>query len=40
MLSSPNRAVSGTTRSKHLDSAAFDIAMTNHDPVVFEAEAE
>lgn len=32
-----NRAVGGATRSKHMDGAAFDIAMTNHDPVVFEA---
>ncbi len=28
-----NRAVSGASRSKHLDGAAFDIAMTNHDAV-------
>jgi hypothetical protein len=28
-----NRAVGGATRSKHLDGAAFDIAMANHDPV-------
>jgi hypothetical protein len=34
-----NRAVGGATRSKHLDGAAFDIAMTNHDPVAFEAAA-
>jgi hypothetical protein len=34
-----NRAVGGATRSKHLDGAAFDIAMSNHDPVVFEAAA-
>ena len=34
-----NRAVGGATRSKHLDGAAFDIAMANHDPVVFEAAA-
>ncbi len=34
-----DRAVGGTTRSKHLDGAAFDIAMTNHDPVVFETAA-
>jgi hypothetical protein len=27
-----NRAVGGATRSKHLDGAAFDIAMANHDP--------
>jgi zinc D-Ala-D-Ala carboxypeptidase len=32
-----NRAVGGATRSKHLDGAAFAIAMTNHDPVAFEA---
>jgi len=31
-----NRAVGDVTRSKHLDGAAFDIAMSNHDPVVFE----
>ena len=29
----------GATRSKHLEGAAFDIAMTNHDPVAFEAAA-
>lgn len=34
-----NRAVSGATRSKHLDGAAFDIGMANHDPVAFEAAA-
>jgi hypothetical protein len=34
-----NRAVGGATRSKHLDGTAFDIAMANHDPVVFEAAA-
>jgi hypothetical protein len=39
MHSSHNRAVGGATRSKHLDGAAFDIAMANHDPVAFEAAA-
>ena len=34
-----DRAVGGATRSKHLDGAAFDIAMANHDPVAFEAAA-
>jgi hypothetical protein len=34
-----NNAVGGATRSKHLDGAAFDIAMANHDPVAFEAAA-
>ncbi|MCA0871460.1 DUF882 domain-containing protein [Seohaeicola saemankumensis] len=34
-----NKAVGGATRSKHMDGAAFDIAMTNHDPVAFEAAA-
>jgi len=34
-----NRAVGGALRSKHLDGAAFDIAMTNHDPVAFEEAA-
>ena len=34
-----NRAVSGAKRSKHMDGAAFDIAMSNHDPVAFEAAA-
>jgi len=34
-----NRAVGGATRLKHLVGAAFDIAMENHDPVVFEAAA-
>jgi len=30
-----NRAVSGATRSKHMDGTAFDIAMSNHDPATF-----
>lgn len=34
-----NRSVGGAPRSKHLDGAAFDIAMANHDPVAFEAAA-
>ena len=34
-----NRAVGGATRSKHMDGAAFDIAMSNHDPGAFEAAA-
>jgi hypothetical protein len=34
-----HRAVGGATRSKHLDGAAFDFAMANHDPVAFEAAA-
>ena len=34
-----NRAVGGAKRSKHLIGAAFDIAMENHDPVVFETAA-
>lgn len=34
-----NRAVGGAPRSHHLEGAAFDIAMTNHDPVAFEAAA-
>ena len=34
-----NRAVGGATGSKHLDGAAFNIAMSNHDPVAFEAAA-
>lgn len=34
-----NRAVGGATRSKHLDGAAFDIAMANNDPLAFEAAA-
>ena len=34
-----NRAVGGAPRSKHMDGTAFDIAMANHDPVVFEAVA-
>ena len=34
-----NRAVGGATWSKHMDGAAFDIAMSNHDPVAFEATA-
>lgn len=35
-----NRAVGGAPRSKHMDGTAFDIAMANHDPVVFEAAAQ
>ena len=34
-----NRAVGGATRSNHLDGAAFDIAMANHDSAAFEAAA-
>ncbi len=34
-----NRAVGGATRSKHMDGAAFDIAMSNHDSIAFEAAA-
>jgi uncharacterized protein YcbK (DUF882 family) len=34
-----NRAVGSALRLKHLDGAAFDIAMANHDPVAFEAAA-
>lgn len=34
-----NHAVGGATRSKHMDGTAFDIAMSNHDPVAFEAAA-
>ncbi|MFT7592782.1 MAG: zinc D-Ala-D-Ala carboxypeptidase [Paracoccaceae bacterium] len=34
-----NRAVGGAKRSKHLIGAAFDIAMSNHDPLAFEAAA-
>ena len=34
-----NRAVGGASHSKHMDATAFDIAMSNHDPVVFEAAA-
>jgi hypothetical protein len=34
-----NRAVGGAKASKHLDSVAFDIAMANHDPEVFEEAA-
>ena len=34
-----NRAVGGAPQSKHLDGTAFDIAMSNHDPVAFEAAA-
>jgi len=34
-----NRAVDGAKASKHMDGIAFDIAMTNHDPVAFEAAA-
>ena len=34
-----NRAVGGAVASRHLDGAAFDIAMANHDPEAFEAAA-
>ncbi|MBW0159605.1 YcbK family protein [Sedimentimonas flavescens] len=34
-----NRAVGGAPASKHMEGTAFDIAMANHDPVVFEAAA-
>lgn len=34
-----NRAVGGAPASKHMQGAAFDIAMSNHDPVAFEAAA-
>ena len=34
-----NRAVGGASRSKHMDGTAFDIGMSNHDPVAFEAAA-
>ncbi|MDP3961711.1 MAG: D-Ala-D-Ala carboxypeptidase family metallohydrolase [Pseudorhodobacter sp.] len=34
-----NKAVGGATRSKHMLGTAFDISMSNHDPVVFEAAA-
>jgi hypothetical protein len=34
-----NRAVGGAKASKHLDGVAFDVAMANHDPEVFEAAA-
>jgi len=34
-----NRAVGGAKASKHLNGAAFDIAIANHDPVAFEAAA-
>jgi zinc D-Ala-D-Ala carboxypeptidase len=34
-----NRAIGGAPRSKHMDGTAFDIAMSNHDSVAFEAAA-
>ena len=34
-----NRNVGGAPRSKHMIGAAFDIAMSNQDPVAFEAAA-
>ncbi|WP_114964308.1 YcbK family protein [Alkalilacustris brevis] len=34
-----NRNVGGTPASKHMEGTAFDIAMANHDPEVFEAAA-
>jgi zinc D-Ala-D-Ala carboxypeptidase len=34
-----NRAVGGAKASKHMDGTAFDVAMSNHDPMAFEATA-
>ncbi len=34
-----NRAVGGAPASKHMQGTAFDIAMSNHDPLAFEAAA-
>ncbi|MET4130665.1 D-Ala-D-Ala carboxypeptidase family metallohydrolase [Roseovarius sp. MBR-6] len=34
-----NKAVGGARQSKHMEGTAFDIAMSNHDPVAFEAAA-
>jgi hypothetical protein len=34
-----NKAVGGAKHSKHMEGTAFDIAMSNHDPVAFEAAA-
>jgi hypothetical protein len=34
-----NRAVDGAPQSKHMNGTLFDIAMSNHDPVAFEAAA-
>ena len=34
-----NRRVGGAPRSKHMEGTAFDVAMSNHDPVAFEAAA-
>ncbi|MCE8523487.1 DUF882 domain-containing protein [Ruegeria pomeroyi] len=34
-----NKAVGGAKHSKHMEGAAFDIAMANHDPAAFEAAA-
>ncbi len=34
-----NRAVGGAPASKHMQGTAFDIAMSNHDPIAFEAAA-
>ncbi|MDT8320646.1 MAG: D-Ala-D-Ala carboxypeptidase family metallohydrolase, partial [Xanthomonadales bacterium] len=36
---SHNRAVGGAPASKHMQGTAFDIAMSNHDPVAFETAA-
>ena len=35
-----NSAVGGATRSKHMNGAAFDIEMSNQDPVALEAAAQ
>jgi len=34
-----NRRVGGAPQSKHMEGTAFDISMSNHDPVTFEAAA-
>ena len=34
-----NRRVGGARASKHMEGTAFDISMSNHDPVAFEAAA-
>lgn len=35
-----NRRVGGAKKSKHLEAIAFDISMSNHDPIGFEIEAK
>lgn len=35
-----NRAVGGASKSEHMQGIAFDVSMTNHNPIAFAAAAE